>query len=61
MPQSFYWLAPGTGMAMNTSDAAPTAEGTPIGKQIYHWEQNENFLAQATNDDVWLHAHLCAD
>ncbi|MCO5195298.1 MAG: C25 family cysteine peptidase [Anaerolineae bacterium] len=55
-----YWLAPGTGMAMNTSDAAPTAEGTPIGKQIYHWEQNENFLAQATNDDVWLGPRIFA-
>lgn len=55
-----YWLAPGTGVAMNTSDATPTDKGVPLGKQIYHWEQNENFLAQATNDDVWLGPRIFA-
>jgi hypothetical protein len=49
-----YLLAPGSGIEMSEENASPGEQAEAAGRRQQKWEENEQFLAQAAGEDVWL-------
>ncbi|MCB8945028.1 MAG: hypothetical protein H6658_14855 [Ardenticatenaceae bacterium] len=55
-----YLLSPGQGVAMAQKTAVPQTEGDPTGFFHFVWEEDENFLAEEADGDLWLGPLLLA-